>query len=54
LFNVGVDLEFVRDFVLLADVVVVADNLSAWRMEGSPIGILREGKRIERSRNVAI
>ena len=47
MFNVGVELEFVRDLVLLADVMVVADNLAARRVEGRPVGILREGEGVE-------
>jgi hypothetical protein len=47
LFDAGIELEFVRDLVLLAYVVVITNDLFSGRMEGGPIGILREGEGVE-------
>jgi hypothetical protein len=52
-FNIRVQLELVRDLVLLADFVVVANNFWAGWVETGPVGVLREGERVEDRRYVA-
>jgi len=51
---VGVELDFVRDLELLADLVVVAYDFGAGRVEGGPVWVLREGEGVEEGGDVAV